>query len=118
MSIKPFICTICPKGCSINVYTINGEYTVKGNRCKRGKKYVLDEIICPKRIITTTVQVEGSYQSVTSVKTSAGVAKESIFDIMDIINNIKVKSPCKVGDITEENIGNTGVDLIITRNIN
>ncbi|MPW25892.1 DUF1667 domain-containing protein [Alkalibaculum sp. M08DMB] len=113
---KSLICVVCPKGCKISIIKKDGDHIIKGNACSRGEVYAIDEYTAPKRIITTTIKVENSPQSVTSVKTTSGVPKDDIFAIMNIINKTTIKSPCTVGDIVLKNIGNSGADLIVTRN--
>ncbi|MFZ7131632.1 MAG: DUF1667 domain-containing protein [Eubacteriales bacterium] len=112
---KTFICVICPKGCKITIEKKEDGYTIEGNKCPRGKDYVMDEYTAPKRVITSTIKVSQGYFPVTAVKTSKGIPKKDIFRIMDIINHTQVQSPCKVGDVILRDIGKTGADLIVTR---
>lgn len=69
-------CIVCPKGCKMVVSNINGEYTVKGNTCIRGSKYGVDEVTNPKRVITSTVRLEGSYLNMLPVKTNGSVLRK------------------------------------------
>jgi len=112
---KIFVCVVCPKGCNITLSNEEGKQKIMGNKCSRGEKYVLDESTAPKRIITSTIKVDGGIQTVTSVKTTIGVPKSDIFAIMNIINTTKINSPVSVGDVILKNIGNTGADLVATR---
>ena len=50
--MKEFICIECPKGCRL---TIDENLNVTGNTCLRGKQYAINEVTCPKRIVTSTV---------------------------------------------------------------
>lgn len=112
--MKELTCIICPRGCHL---TVDDNLNVTGNTCPRGAMYAKEELTCPKRTITTTVRVTNRDNCVTSVKTSCSIPKEMIFEIMKIINNIKVKAPIHVGDIVAKNVLNTGADIIITKNI-
>ena len=49
--MKEFICIECPKGCRLKV---DDEMNVTGNTCIRGKTYAINELTCPKRVITST----------------------------------------------------------------
>ena len=49
--MKNFVCIECPKGCRLS---IDENLNVTGNTCIRGKKYAINEVTCPKRIITST----------------------------------------------------------------
>lgn len=113
---KTYICITCPKGCKITIEKNKDNYVILGNECPRGKEYVLTEHTTPTRVITTTITVTDGVYPVTSVKTTVGVPKEKIFDVLNIINNIDIQSPCTVGDIILKNISNTGADLVVTRN--
>ena len=61
--MKNFVCIECPKGCRL---TIDENLNVTGNTCIRGKNYAINEVTCPKRIITSTVVVFTSNTSITS----------------------------------------------------
>lgn len=107
------ICIMCPMGCSLDINRVGEEVIVKGNHCKRGEIYGRQEFIAPKRIVTSLIKLEGG--GVVSVKTSDLIDKSKIFDILNAIKDIKLKSPVMVGDIVVENILDTGVDIITTR---
>ena len=111
---KKLTCVECPKGCEITV-TLNGDKveSVRGNDCPRGKKYAESEVVCPVRVLTSTVKcVSGE---MVSVKTDKPIKKSEIFDLMKIINGITVVSPVKIGQIILKDI-TEGVNLIATSN--
>ena len=51
------------------------------------------------------------------VKTKEPVNKEKIFEVMNVISELEIESPVRVGDVVVSNIAGTGVDLVCTRNI-
>lgn len=109
---KELTCIECPKGCRITVELIGGEVkSVKGNDCPRGKKYAESEVICPMRVLTTTVRCSSG--EMVSVKTDKPVRKAELFDLMKKINGKIVDAPVKTGQIIIENISD-GVNLIAT----
>ena len=115
MEIKRLICVECPVGCEIEVTLDGGAVTsVRGNSCPRGKKYAEEEVVAPKRIVTSTVRAENG--KLVPVKTNGGVLKEEIFSVMETINGVCVKTPVKVGQTILENVAE-GVDLIATATI-
>ena len=119
METKNLTCIGCPLGCSIQVEMENGEIThISGNTCKRGDIYARKEVTHPTRIVTSTVRVENGNVPMVSVKTKSDIPKEKIMDIMRSIKEIRVQAPVHVGDVIMENIGNTGVDLIATKEVN
>lgn len=112
--IKKLTCIECPLGCEIEV-EVDGENikSVTGNTCPRGKRYAINEITCPKRVITSTVRLVSG--GVVPVKTSQPVSKANLFDVMERVNEIKCFDSVKIGDIILKDI-EPGVDLIATAN--
>ncbi|MCL5260685.1 MAG: DUF1667 domain-containing protein [Gammaproteobacteria bacterium] len=116
MSTTEMTCICCPIGCSLSVEKAQDGYQVSGNKCPRGKKYAIEELTAPKRIVTSTVALVGGQNPVISVKTKEPVLKEKIFEIMNILSTFKVNSPVKVGQTIIKNIANSGVDIVATKN--
>lgn len=116
---RELVCISCPIGCRLTAYLDeDGKVIeVKDNMCKRGKTYAEKELTNPTRIVVSTVKVEGGRVPLVSVKTETDIPKGKIFDIMNEINNTKVKAPVKLGDIIIENVSNTGVNVIVTKSI-
>lgn len=115
MTIKNLTCVECPMGCSIEVGVENGVAAyVKGNTCPRGKLYAENEVIRPLRVLTTSVRCEGG--KMLSVKTDAPVPRDTMTDIMKVINLLHPSLPVKIGDVVSENIYE-GVNLIATKNV-
>ena len=113
---KNLTCIICPQGCNIKVEYDNGEVkNISGNTCKRGYDYAISEVTNPVRTITSTVKTENG--DIIPVKTSKPIPKELIFKCMEEINKTVAKLPIKIGDIVIKNILDTGVDVIVTRNV-
>lgn len=113
--IKELVCIKCPMGCHLTVDVDKKE--VKGNTCKRGKSYGLSEVTNPVRVITTTVRVANGELPVLPVKTSEAIPKGLNLKAMDVLNSIEVMAPIKIGDVIVENILETGVNVIATRNV-
>ncbi len=114
--MKELICIVCPKGCHLKIEEENN-YAVTGNMCQRGIAYGKEECTAPKRLVTSTVAVSGGMYPRISVKTNAQVPKELVFKCVKSLENIILKAPLKIGDIALENVCSTGVDFIITRNM-
>ncbi|MBQ9244405.1 MAG: DUF1667 domain-containing protein [Proteobacteria bacterium] len=122
METKELTCIGCPMGCQITVTMENGAVvSVAGNSCKIGDTYARKEVICPMRIVTSTVRVVNDPSDLKKdpvkvpVKTSADIPKSAIFDVMDVIHKTCAKAPVKIGDIIVENVANTGVNIIATK---
>jgi CxxC motif-containing protein len=115
---KEMICIGCPIGCYLAVdyfgTTIRG---VSGNRCKVGLEYAEKEISDPVRTLTTTVKVKNGHLPLVSVRTSKPIPKNIIFDAMNLLAKLEVEAPIKIGESIVQNILNTGVNIIATKNI-
>ena len=100
---KCLTCIECPMGCEITVELENGKVlSVSGNNCPRGKLYAEAEVVCPKRVITSTVRAENG--EMIPVKTDKPVRKDAMFLVMQKINSITCKMPVKLGDVLIENV--------------
>ncbi len=117
MEIKELICIGCPLGCSLKVEMENGQVkSVSGNTCPRGDAYARKEVVNPTRIVTSTVKVTNGDRPYISVKTKTDIPKSKIFECMKEINNAVVEAPVSIGDVIIEDVANTGVSVIATRN--
>ena len=107
-------CIECPMGCSIEV-EIEGEsvLSVKGNTCPRGKMYAENEVICPRRVVTSTVRAKGG--TMIPVKTNQPVKKAEMFEVMKKINSVHPALPVHIGDVLYEEI-TEGVNLVASGN--
>lgn len=115
---ESLICINCPLGCNLEVsYDKTRIIEVKGNSCKRGEDYAEKEIFHPERIVTTTVRISGAATALVPVKTEKSVPKNLSFKIIDCAFTAHVQAPIKVGDIIIENVLDTGVNLVATRNL-
>lgn len=115
---KEIICTVCPRGCHI---LVEGDgkvaQTFDGYGCKRGITYAQNEYSNPVRILTTTVKLEDKENELLPVRSSAPVPMTKLFDCMEVIKAVAVKSPVKRYDIIVKNICETGVDIVATKDI-
>ncbi|SCI95501.1 Uncharacterized protein with conserved CXXC pairs [uncultured Clostridium sp.] len=115
--MRNITCTVCPMGCSLVVSKVDGEYKVEGNTCKRGAKYGVEEVTNPRRVITTTVKLNGGYLNLLPVKTNDSVPKELMFDIMKLLDNVEVNAPVSVGDVIVKDVLGTGVDVVSAKSM-
>ena len=114
--IKQTVCTVCPKGCEVNVEFENGKIVnICGNSCEKGKEFAIGEFTCPRRVVTSTVKVDGG--DVIPVRTSGAIKKELIFSVMQKIKAVNVFTKITAGDIIIENVDGEGTNLIATRSI-
>lgn len=100
---KKLTCVECPLGCEIEVEMEGSTIlSLRGNGCFRGKAYAMNEVICPKRVVTSTVRSEDG--RLIPVKTDKPVKKSEIFSVMEKIRQTTCRSDVKIGDVLVENI--------------
>jgi len=114
---KKLICIVCPVGCKLTVEKVGDEYIIKGNACKRGVDYAVEELTHPTRMLTSTVKLTGSRHVRLPVHTSAPIPKHLIFEAMKTINTFMAKAPVTIGEALIKDILNTGVDICSSRTI-
>jgi CxxC motif-containing protein len=115
---REMICIGCPMGCNIAVeYSGTKVSAVTGNRCKVGLQYAEKEIFNPERTLTTTVKVRNGHLPLVSVKTNKPLPKSKLFDAMDLLSTVEVEAPIKIGAPIIENILDTGIDIVATKNM-
>ena len=108
-------CVECPIGCAIEAEVENGKcISVMGNSCPRGKLYAENEVVCPKRVLTSTVRAEDG--KMVPVKTDAPIKKSEMFNVMKKINVVHPKAGVKIGDVLVKNISD-GANLIVAGNV-
>ena len=118
MIMKEMICICCPVGCHLKVDDSDkNNIKVSGNTCPRGDKYAREEVVCPKRMVTSIVEVEGGTVRMVSVKTSASVPKDKMFDVLEAIRNITVKAPVKKNQVILADVLGTGIDFVATKDV-
>lgn len=114
---RDLTCINCPLGCSLHVTEEDGKLTVTGNTCPKGVKYAVSELTAPKRIVTSSIVVQGGVRPLVSVKTKEAVPKEKIFLCMELIRQLSVQAPVHIGDVLLPDIAQTGVPLVATSNV-
>jgi CxxC motif-containing protein len=118
MSTRELTCIGCPMGCALIVELEGKEViSVKGNSCKIGENYGKKECTSPTRVVTTSVLVTGGESEMLSVKTEKDIPKNMIYQCITALKEVVVKAPIRIGDVVLENVLNTGVNIIATKNV-
>lgn len=114
--IREMICINCPMGCRLTVDDTDREnILVTGNTCPRGAVYAKNEVVAPKRMVTSTVKVCGGTLPMVSVKTREAIPKELIFESLALLKDITLTAPVRIGDVALGNIAGCGVDFVATK---
>lgn len=114
--MRELICIGCPQGCHLTVDEDN-DFKVTGNSCERGAEYGRNEVMAPKRVLTSTVKLMGGAIGRCPVKTKDAIPKEKIFEAEKLVHGVSLNAPVKIGQVVIADIAGTGIDLIATKDI-
>ena len=111
-------CITCPRGCTL-VVTHDGATVieVKQAGCKRGADYVKGELTDPRRMVASTVRVNGGLHPLVPVYTSYPFPKPMIFDLLAELRRLEVDAPVSAGQVVLENALGSGIDVIASRHM-
>lgn len=116
--IAHITCIICPNGCQITVSERPGSPPqIEGSTCKRGMEYAGQEYRDPKRMLITTMRVDGGTLPVVPVRSNKELPKERIFDAVEHVSHIALRAPIKMGTVVVPNLLNLNVDVIASKDI-
>ena len=111
-------CISCPMGCEVELEVEDDEIlSMEGNRCEAGREYVKNEFHNPTRILPTTARVKGGVLPLVPVKTDEPMPKPLLEDAMNEIAKVELEAPVELGDVVIENILDTGVNIVATRDL-
>ncbi len=123
------ICITCPMGCHLEIERLSEtEISVTGNRCARGESYAREEILSPKRVVTTTCRAAapaasgaGSGNAASNgprripLRTAGAFPREKIIELLDLIHKLELSLPVRSGQVAIPDALGSGVDVIVTR---
>jgi CxxC motif-containing protein len=114
-----YLCIGCPLGCRLEVDEgLDGDIVeVRGFSCKRGDQFARDEHVDPRRLVTTTVAVEGGIWPRLPVKTAATVPKHLVRAVCSELAAVRVEAPVTLGQVIAWDVLGTGVDVVATRDL-
>ncbi|WP_282706863.1 DUF1667 domain-containing protein [Natroniella acetigena] len=111
-------CISCPIGCDVEFEVVAGEINnIEGNRCPKGKDYVITEYFNPTRILPTTVRVKRGVLPLVPVKTEEPIPKKLLEKAMKELAKVELEAPVKLGDVVIKNILDTDVNVVATRDL-
>lgn len=119
--MKEMICIVCPRGCHLEVSS-PPDCVVTGHACPRGEVYGREEMLDPKRIVTTSCplaldksQVSLSLPHRIPVRTTTGIPKNMVAALVSELSKMQVPLPVKEGQVLIDNWNNTNASVIVTR---
>jgi CxxC motif-containing protein len=115
---KRFTCVICPIGCEIEVDLQDSEVaSMQGDKCAKGKEFVLQELEEPMRILTTTIRIKGAKWAMLPVRTDKPIPKRLLFSVINELAKIELQAPVKMSDVIIRDTAGTGANIVATRNM-
>ena len=112
---RKLTCILCPRGCELTVTFDGDNVFVVGNSCPRGRYYGEEEVVSPKRTVTSVIRVSNREDTTVSVKTDKPIEKADIYAVMDAIRNATVNAPISVGDVILSDV--CGSNVIATKKV-
>lgn len=112
-------CIICPNGCELAVETdaAGGVLAVTGHICPRGEAYARQEVTAPMRNLATSVAVQGGVLPLCSVRLTAPIPKQRIFEVTAAIHALRLTAPVAAGQVLLPDVLGLGADVIATRSV-
>lgn len=119
MSItEKMICITCPMGCTLEVNHDGATVlSVEGNTCKRGEKYVQEELSDPRRMVASTVRVQGGIHPLVPVYTAAPIPKPRIPELLAQLREVELAAPVTMNQVVLENVLGEGINVIASRDM-
>lgn len=113
-------CIICPSSCRILAHwdpETKVIHSVGNARCKRGVKWVAEELLHPVRILTSSVRITGGKEPLASVKTDRPIPQDSLMNVMEELKGITCRAPVKIGETVIKNPADSECRIIVTRSV-
>jgi CxxC motif-containing protein len=118
LTVHTFTCIKCPLGCQIELTEEGGTIkTIEGHTCPQGELYVKEEFSHPVRMVTTTIVVIDGVLPRLPVRSERPVPRSLVKECVSKLSGVQVKAPVRCGDIIYENILDTGVHILASRNL-
>lgn len=117
-----FHCTTCPSECLLDVVVeecgeTSSVVSVHGNRCRRGAAFAEQEIVCPMRILASTIPISGGDQPLLPVRTEEAIPRSLHMQAMGLLRATQASAPIRMGDVIVPNILDTGIDLVASLDV-
>ncbi|GAP16418.1 DUF1667 domain-containing protein [Levilinea saccharolytica] len=111
------LCITCPKGCTLEVSHEGQTILEVKPGCKRGHAYAANELVNPRRMVATTVNIRGGLHPLLPVYTSAPFPKGRIHELREVLRKVEVQAPIRMGAVVVEDILGTGVNILASRDM-
>jgi CxxC motif-containing protein len=106
------VCTLCPTSCRLVARGSVEAPVVTGASCERGQAFAREELLDPRRIVSTTVRIEGWSRPLMPVRTRDAVPRSAIAEVMRATRRVRLRAPVTIGSVVIADVAGTGVALI------
>lgn len=119
LATRSYLCIGCPLGCRLEVdeSPLGDIIEVRGFACRKGKEYAVQEHTDPRRLVTTTVAVDGARWPRLPVRTVDTVPKDLVREVCRALEAVRVDAPVQIGDVIVADVLGTGTDVVATRDL-
>ncbi len=111
------VCIVCPRGCHLKYQYVDDQLVVTNNGCKRGPEYLEQELVEPKRMLTTTVTVINGEIPVVPVYASEYVNKEDVPAFIASLKKLELTAPIKCNTEVVTSINGKEVHVYTCRDV-
>lgn len=108
-------CTVCPNSCRILVTEDEQGRAFRGYKCRRGLEHARNEMVCPMRMLTSTMAIEGASLRCVPVISSGEIPKDRLYDCLSQVYAGKVTAPVSAGQVLIGDICGLGVNIVAAR---
>lgn len=115
--ISEIICVTCPKGCTLRVKHEGKEVLEVLDGCKRGEEYAICELQDPRRMVASTVRVEGGLHPLVPVYTRKAFPKHLIPELARSLRQVAVPAPVRINQVVLADALGTGIDVVASRDM-
>ena len=113
-----YLCIGCPLGCRLELDEDEAGQVVevRGSSCRRGDRHALQEHTDPRRMVTTTVAIEGARLPRVPVKTDGEIPRDLVLEACRALDEVRVVAPVHIGDVLVADLLGTGCAVVATSN--
>ena len=112
------ICVACPKGCPLHIkHEGHDVLEIIGAGCQRGKEYAICELQDPRRMVASTVKVQGGLHPLVPVYTKDAFPKPMIPQLAQTLREVELTAPVRLNQVVLKDALGTGIDIIASRDM-
>lgn len=117
--ITQYLCIGCPLGCRLEVEEdAQGDIVeVRGFSCKRGESFALQEHTDPRRMVSTTIRIDGGRWPRLPVRSRDAVPKDRVTALCRRLRSVTLTAPVRMGEVVLADALGTGIDMIASRDM-